>query len=365
MSRRCFSGRAVVVVVAAGALAWFAAPVLAQEGQSVPPPPPDRTQIQPGDSGRLQQPTDRQQQPTRQTRQERKEYRAAQRNEQREMNEGDNAINFVRASKLMDAKVVNPSGTHLGSVENLAINAEQGQVAYVVVASGGFLGMGDKKFAIPWTALNIRTGDRVVLDADKQTLKDMNGFRGKDWPATADARWLQHGRAAGGEYAEAGAEERGSVAYDFKGSDLVGKKVRNDRGDTLGTLHDLVIDPRDGHIIYGVILRGAKLHMGGDLVAVPWPAFDTREKDNLRLNIDKQRFDTAPTFTRNDWSVLSDQDFMHRTYAFYDIRPGQEGMIRPGQEGMQNRELNAPGVQPQRLPAERREVPPQREPVER
>ena len=88
----------------------------------------------------------------------------------------------------MGAKVIGTGGDHLGSVDNLAINTDQGRTAYLVVGFGGFLGMGDKLFAIPWPAVRVKTQDRVVLDADKEQLREMGGFRGNDWPAMAEAR---------------------------------------------------------------------------------------------------------------------------------------------------------------------------------
>ncbi len=49
-------------------------------------------------------------------------------------------------------------------------------MAYAVLSFGGFLGMGEKLFAVPWSALKLDTvNNRFVLDASKERLKDATG----------------------------------------------------------------------------------------------------------------------------------------------------------------------------------------------
>ncbi len=235
--------------------------------------------------------------------------------------QGNRPLDVVRASRLMDAKVYNDENQHLGAVQNLAIDARHGQVAYAVLGSGGFLGLGEKEFAVPWQALRVRTDDRVVINADKQMLKDMRGFHGNEWPATADTSWLSRMQGQRGQYAQAGYAEGQQPTYNFKGSELIGMHVRNARGDDLGTVKDLMIDAHTGRIVYAVVSHGATLGMGGELVPVPFATLDTSQQDALRLDIAKQRFDTAPSFTNNDWTAVSDPGFASRVFAYYGQRP--------------------------------------------
>jgi hypothetical protein len=45
------------------------------------------------------------------------------------------------------------------------IDLDEGRVAYAVLSFGGFLGIGDKLFAIPWEALAVDTqNEEIVLD---------------------------------------------------------------------------------------------------------------------------------------------------------------------------------------------------------
>ncbi|HLO15694.1 MAG TPA: PRC-barrel domain-containing protein [Anaerolineales bacterium] len=99
----------------------------------------------------------------------------------------------LSATSMIGSKVVNPAGQPLGIIKELMIDLEDGQVAYAVLSFGGFLGLGDKLFAIPLDALTFGAEDRtVVLDVEKEVLKNAPGFDKDHWPNNAqyEAGWL-------------------------------------------------------------------------------------------------------------------------------------------------------------------------------
>lgn len=97
----------------------------------------------------------------------------------------------LSAGSIKGTKVLNPLGEELGSIEDLMLHTDTGDVAYAVLSFGGFLGMGDKLFAIPWEALKIDTADHsFVLDLDREKLEQAPGFDKNDWPSTADSTWM-------------------------------------------------------------------------------------------------------------------------------------------------------------------------------
>ena len=58
------------------------------------------------------------------------------------------------------------------------------------MTSGGFLGMGNKLFAIPMTALDVDTDQKCLrLDANKETFESQDGFDKDNWPDFADSEW--------------------------------------------------------------------------------------------------------------------------------------------------------------------------------
>lgn len=96
----------------------------------------------------------------------------------------------VKASNIMGTRVVNPMGESLGSVKEVVLDPRSGRVAYVVVSFGGFLTMGEKLFAIPFSAFDYNvTKNEYVLDVPKERLETAPGFDSNNWPSMAGERW--------------------------------------------------------------------------------------------------------------------------------------------------------------------------------
>ena len=96
----------------------------------------------------------------------------------------------LAADTLVGDKVVNLQMEDLGKIEHLMIDLESGRIAYAVLSFGGFLGMGDKLFAIPWSALALDTVEkRFILNVDKELLKRAPGFDQDHWPNMSDQVW--------------------------------------------------------------------------------------------------------------------------------------------------------------------------------
>jgi sporulation protein YlmC with PRC-barrel domain len=103
---------------------------------------------------------------------------------------GDSTRRVLSAGTLTGDRVRNRAGEDLGSVEEIMLDLQSGRVAYVVLSFGGFLGIGDKLFAVPWESLVLNTADHeFMLDVDKQTLENAPGFDKENWPDMADPNW--------------------------------------------------------------------------------------------------------------------------------------------------------------------------------
>jgi hypothetical protein len=98
---------------------------------------------------------------------------------------------IVSAKKnVIGINVVNSQNEDLGKVEDVVLDASAGRVACAVLSFGGFLGMGDKLFAIPWNAFSFDVnGKRAVLNVSKQLLENAPGFSKDNWPNMADQAW--------------------------------------------------------------------------------------------------------------------------------------------------------------------------------
>lgn len=97
------------------------------------------------------------------------------------------ARRVLSAATLAGDRVRNPAGDDLGKIEELMIDVPSGRVAYAVLSFGGFLGMGNKLFAIPWEALKLdEIEHEFILNVEKATLESAPGFDKDEWPDMAD-----------------------------------------------------------------------------------------------------------------------------------------------------------------------------------
>ena len=99
-----------------------------------------------------------------------------------------------RVSTIEGMAVRNANGEDLGKVKDLVIDLESGTVVYAALDFGGFIGIGDKLFAVPWNAFKCQTDGKVehlVLATTKEKLKNAPGFDKSHWPVAADPSWSQ------------------------------------------------------------------------------------------------------------------------------------------------------------------------------
>jgi sporulation protein YlmC with PRC-barrel domain len=96
----------------------------------------------------------------------------------------------MSASTLTGDNVVNAAGEDLGKIQDIMLDTPTGRVAYAVLSFGGFLGMGDKLFAIPWDQLSLdEENKRFVLNVNRAKLENAPGFDKDNWPDMADPSW--------------------------------------------------------------------------------------------------------------------------------------------------------------------------------
>lgn len=97
---------------------------------------------------------------------------------------------LMGADTLVGNDVYNKKSEDLGDIKEIMLDMRSGRVSYAVLSFGGFLGMGEKLFAVPWSALKLDTENkRFVLDVDKERLEGAPGFDKSHWPDMADPAW--------------------------------------------------------------------------------------------------------------------------------------------------------------------------------
>ncbi|MCB0061707.1 MAG: PRC-barrel domain-containing protein [Caldilineaceae bacterium] len=218
---------------------------------------------------------------------------------------------LMRASTLLGYNVYNLNGDNIGSINNMLINVQNGDILFATIEYGGFLDIGDRVVPIPLSAFEWQSENEVVLVVDEQELDSLPDV-GTNWPNVADPSWnddivnFWNGIGIDPGY---GANDAETIMYvdnliDFNLTDV-------GFGDQ-GSIDDLLIDPSQSKAPYVVVDYGGLFN--DELVAVPFGAFDVTQANGeftFTPNIDLSTLQNAPTIARNNFeqSGLYNRDF--------------------------------------------------------
>ena len=282
----------------------------------------------------------------------------------------------LRVTKVRGMTVRNASGKDLGEIKDLMLDmGEHGHVRYAALSFGGFLGMGDKLFAVPWRALEFRhDADKnksfVVFDVSQEKLKNAPGFDKNHWPDAADRAWMEAVDKHYGVDVRAGdtkvsvrterrndqtaqrtedrtersdlQTERSDVQTErsdgrnidpkkghnehnwrlHRASEAVGMHVRNGNGDKLGKVEDIVIAMNSGNLRYLALSFGGFLGIGDKFFAVPYDAvalqYDAKDKDFfVMFDVTKDQLDNAPGFDKDHWPDFGNEKWASEVHNYY------------------------------------------------
>ena len=100
---------------------------------------------------------------------------------------------LLGVSALSSDDVCNQRGEKLGSIKELLVDVNDGKLAYAVLSCGGFMSLGEKLYAVPWSTLKVDTANKcLVFAADEDRLKEATGFDSDHWPNMTDEDWRQN-----------------------------------------------------------------------------------------------------------------------------------------------------------------------------
>lgn len=90
--------------------------------------------------------------------------------------------NLVSSEDVEGTYVYDPNGNHIGSVDHLMIDKLSGNVAYAVIGFGGFAGLGESHYPVPWSKLKYDTSlGGFRTDITEQQLRDAPEFSDDSW----------------------------------------------------------------------------------------------------------------------------------------------------------------------------------------
>lgn len=89
---------------------------------------------------------------------------------------------LISSTAMIGAEVKNLNGNDLGDIVDIMMDEDTGNAAYAVIATG-FLGLGDRYFAVPWNAFIINPKKELVqLDISREDFKNAPSFDKENWP---------------------------------------------------------------------------------------------------------------------------------------------------------------------------------------
>lgn len=183
-----------------------------------------------------------------------------------------------RASKLIGVKVTNAEGETIGDINDILIDRAS-KVGAIVIGVGGFLGIGGRHAAFKFEAFRLTpASSHDALVSVNMTKEQITAMPEWQWnPASAETRT----------------------------SKLMGAKVSNNAGETIGDVNDLLIY-KDGNVVAAVIGVGGFLSMGERNAAVPFSSLQlTRDSNNdplVQVDLSKEQLKTAPEWK---WQAAS------------------------------------------------------------
>jgi sporulation protein YlmC with PRC-barrel domain len=98
-----------------------------------------------------------------------------------------------KASELIGLSVRTTGDEEKGKIKDLMISPT-GRVEYAAVSFGGFMGFGDKLFAVPIDAIHLEWKDNKIshakVDVTEESIKQRKGFDENHWPEQGDRGFI-------------------------------------------------------------------------------------------------------------------------------------------------------------------------------
>ena|GEM_PF-919267 len=250
---------------------------------------------------------------------------------------GDN----VRASQLMGMNIYNSQGKSVAEINDIVLDASSGKVKYAAVTYGGFLGVGNKMFAVPFQAFKVQQNkeDRdeylLVLNVTEKQLEGAKGFDEEHWPSFADSKFtheLDHrykvkrkAEKRDLSRSKAGELDDKTTGTNVRFSQMSGMNIYNPQGKSVGEIKDIVLDASSGKIKYAAVTYGGFLGVGNKMFAVPFQAFkvqqnkEDRDEYLLVLNVTEKELDGANGFDEEHWPNFADRKFNQELNKRYGV----------------------------------------------
>lgn len=226
-------------------------------------------------------------------------------------------------SKLKGMPVTSHTGQDLGKVSGIAVDPDANRAAYAILSSGGVLGIGETRHAIPFQLVRGSTDcDRLIAAVTKDELK--NGPKFEDVEQLREHSHAEkiHRRYQVANYWQSTQQQK----MDHPGhitmlEEFINEDIEDQQGNNIGTVKELMADLNNGHIAYVAVQpRGS-----GKLTAVPCDHVVVRAKggDETQIiaRVSAEELETAPSWKAGNPPDMTSNAWNERMYRHYEATP--------------------------------------------
>ena len=274
---------------------------------------------------------------------------------------------FQKGTDVLGMNVQTRDDEAAGEIKDVIVDTRRGDIAYAILAAGGWLGMGDSLFAVPWSSLRFDPeDDNLVINITKERLQAAEKFTEDKWPDFNDpnrlvtvydyyGQWpywerytyyywvddrdpaadamldVEVARDADRTDADQTDADKTAGARPLQTrrlSEIIKRDVHNLENQDIGDVEDAMIDVQRGRLAYLVLETDRAWGFGDKLFALPIGAFQegTGELDGkLVLNVSQDHFKNAPGFDQNNWPNVADRNWREINRRAFGVEDRDDG----------------------------------------
>lgn len=222
---------------------------------------------------------------------------------------------LLRSSNVVGADLYNGNGEDIGQINDVVFDENTGETTYAILATGGWLGIGDKLTPVKWDAIQLRKkGEDEInftMNLTKERLTQEKSFDKSSWSDRTANTWVQQLPNTQGKKL-------------VRMSTVDDSKLFDQSGHQIGGIKQVVMDAKSGRIAYAVVsFDDSFINRGDKLTMVPWKLVRQSQKatPGYVLHANKAKLESATYFAPNEWPNLHDLTWNKQVYDYYAVSP--------------------------------------------
>ncbi len=243
------------------------------------------------------------------------------------------AFNTYESSWLIGHQVTDTYGGSLGEISSLVIDHTNDRIALVVLSD--VPNLGNKLLAIPFNSITRVDENTFEFNPGEMTIgisspsywdpyiyavtggpgqSEFYGMPSEITPAWVADIYKHYGQEP--YWTKMGEQPLKDLEL-YQSTLLMGARVQTAKGEEAGMANDLVIDSRDGHVLF--VLLSDVAGRTGQLVAVPFGDLSEKGDNLFVVNAARDRLASAPMF--DETADLSNLRFAQYDYRYFGQLP--------------------------------------------